>query len=138
MGCDVIQCKQCKHLFQSFGSNICPSCNEELEKDFEIVKEYIYNSPRANVVEITKNTGVPEKTVLYFLKDGRLSIEGTDPVLVCEKCKKPISSGRFCKECQSTLENTFIKSYAQSKQNLAEEARKTLLGKMHMDHYSGS
>jgi uncharacterized protein len=133
MGSRVIECKTCKHLFQSFGSAICPVCVEEMEKNFEIVKEYIYNNPGANIIEITKETGVTEKSVLYYLKEGRLSVEGAESELVCEKCKKPISSGRFCKDCQITLENTLYKSYVQSKQSIAEEARKALQGRMHVE-----
>jgi predicted amidophosphoribosyltransferase len=132
MGPIVRQCRQCKKIFQSFGSNICPDCADELETNFEIVKEYIYSNPGENVVSISKGTGVPEKTVLYYMKEGRLSIDSAEPNLECEKCKKAISSGRFCKECQVMLENTLFKSYVQSKQSMADEARKALAGKMHI------
>jgi uncharacterized protein len=132
MGSRVMECKYCKKLFQSFGSNICPACVEEMENNFEIVKEYIYNNPGANVIDIARETGVPEKTVLYYLKEGRLSIEDEKAGLTCEKCKKPISNGRYCKECQVTLENTLYKSYLQSKQSKAEDAKKAFLGKMHV------
>lgn len=131
----IIECKNCKKLFQTFGSNICPVCVEEMEKNFEKVKDYLYNNPGANVVDITKATEVQEKTVLYYLKEGRLSIDGVESGLTCEKCKKPISSGRYCKECQTELESKLFKSYVQSKQDLAEQARKALLGgKMHVEY----
>ena len=131
----ITECKNCRKLFQSLGSNICPACIEKMEKDFEKVKEYLYNNQGVNVVEIAKATEVPEKTVLYYLKEGRLSIEGIESGLTCEKCKKPISSGKYCKECQIELESTLFKSYVQSKQELAEQAKKELLGgKMHLDY----
>jgi uncharacterized protein len=133
MGTKIIECKQCKKLFQSFGSKVCPNCTEQLEKDFETVKEYLYNNPGANLVDVTEATGVSEKTVLYYMREGRLAIEGADSSLTCEKCKKPISCGRFCKQCQAELESTLYKSYVQSKQELADEAKKALLGRIHVD-----
>jgi len=136
MATRVLECKNCKKLFQSFGSNICPACAEEMEKDFETVKDYIYKNPGANLVDITKGTEVTEKTVLYYLREGRLSIDGVESGLTCEKCKKPVSCGRYCKECQAELEKTLFKSYLQSKQSLDEQTRKSLLGKMHVEYYN--
>lgn len=134
MGVKIQECKYCKKLFQSFGSNICPACVEEMEENFETVKEYIYNNPGENVVQISEGTGVPEKMVLYYLREGRLAIEGADSSLTCEKCRKPISCGRFCRECQVILEGKLLKSYSESRQKLAEEAKEALLGKMHFNY----
>lgn len=105
MGTNVRQCRECRKLFQSFGSSVCPDCVEETDRRFNTVKDYLYNHPNANVVDIANDTGVAEKIVLNFLREGRLSLniaEGS--MLECEKCRAPISHGRFCAVCQSKLQ----------------------------------
>jgi predicted amidophosphoribosyltransferase len=44
---------------------------------------------------------VPERWILDFLKEERLSYHGAE--LVCEYCGQPVSTGRFCKQCTDNL-----------------------------------
>ncbi len=98
-------CKQCGKLFQSLGSSNCSVCTEEMDKAFKVVKEYLYDNWDATVLNVVKDTGVPEKYVLSFLKEGRLNIENNEENLKCEDCGKTISSGRYCIDCRNKLAN---------------------------------
>lgn len=111
MSSKVLLCKQCGRLFQSAGSSYCPACAEEMDQAFNKVKEYIYNNEDATIMEIVENTGVAEKQVLYFLKEGRLSVDNTEGMLRCEECGRPISSGRYCSVCRDKLANALGSVY---------------------------
>ena len=56
---EVINCKKCNRLFQYIaGRMICPICQEEEEKEFKLLKEYLYEHPRATMIEVSEATGI--------------------------------------------------------------------------------
>lgn len=128
----VMQCKQCGRIFQSFGPNICAVCAEELDGSFQKVKNYLFDHPQANVIDICQGTDVAEKVVLYFLKEGRLAIDGSG-LLECDRCGEPISKGRFCPKCQVMFEKELDRVAVKPKQEDAFD-RHSGLGKMHFNH----
>lgn len=96
-------CKYCGRIFQTSGANICPECLREMEDQFKLIKEYLYQHPRASVEEVSKDTEVDERLILHFLREGRLEMVAADGFLLCEKCGAPITSGRLCKKCSEEL-----------------------------------
>ena len=132
MSSRVMQCKQCSRIFQSYGPNICPVCAEELDKSFQKVKNYLFEHPQANVIDICNGTDVSEKTVLYFLKEGRLAVDGMS-FLECDRCGEPISKGRFCSRCQAMFEKELDRVATKPKQEGALDGRSGL-GRMHFDY----
>ena len=136
MGSTVKQCRHCGRLFQSYGANICENCAEEIDQCFMTVKNYIYDHPEVNVMEISKETGVEEKMILGFLREGRLSLDAAEGVLECESCGTPISGGRFCSQCQNKLAN-LLDSACQPAPGKKEEMRKPpSSGRMHLNYRS--
>ncbi len=127
----VSQCKNCRRIFQSLGAEFCPNCAEEMDASFQKVKNYIYDHPHANVLDISEGTGIAEKMVLYFLKEGRLSMGDESCGLECEMCAKPISAGRFCKSCQSMFQSAFSKVSPNPARQESAQQDKNTLGKMH-------
>jgi|AGTN01.2.fsa_nt_gi hypothetical protein len=133
MGSNVKQCSQCRKLFQStFGSGVCPECTEEMDRYFNAVKDYLYNHPNANVIDIAKDTGIAEKTVLNFLREGRLSINGAEGVFECDKCGAPITHGRFCSACQSKLEGILGSACRPSAIKSEDKGKNPSPAKMHI------
>ncbi len=128
----MILCRQCGKLFQSLGSIYCPVCVEEMDKAFKVVKDYLYDHQDANIVDVVNDTGVPEKYVLSFLKEGRLNVESSDGMLLkCEDCGSPIPSGRYCMNCRNKLANTLesvVSTPAKKDQN---SPNSRVLAKMH-------
>jgi len=100
----VRQCRMCKKLFQSYGSSICTNCTEEMDKAFRKVRDYIYDHPQADIMEITQNTGVPEKWIFDFLKEERLELTSGSTMLTCEQCGAPVQSGKYCKKCKNEFQ----------------------------------
>lgn len=102
MALEFKKCKTCGRIFQGFGLR-CPDCIEEEERQFTMVKDYIWEHPGASMHELVENTGVDAKLVLRFLKEGRLEMDTADGLLVCEKCGAPITSGTMCAKCKEKL-----------------------------------
>jgi len=107
---DIRNCKRCGRIFNYLGgSQICPSCKEEDEEDFKRVKKYLYENPKATISEVASELDISIEKIKKFLREERLEIVG-DPRLVgleCEKCGKPINTGRFCDECSRDLASGF-------------------------------
>ena len=106
MGSSIRQCTLCGRLFNSLGRNICPACVTRIDECFELAREYLYNHPGADILELTTETGVDDKIILMLLREGRLSLGEASAILECEKCGKHIATGRYCKQCAKFLENT--------------------------------
>lgn len=113
---DLRNCRRCGRVYAYDGFDLCRACRRIDEKDFEKVREYLDENPGADINEISEETKVSSKKIIKFLKEGRLEIKDENNLLLyCEKCGKPIKSGRFCKKCTSKLEMELKRSIGQVK-----------------------
>ena len=114
---NIIQCKLCNKPFQSLGARTCPDCLQKIDRDFITVRDYIYDNPDSKIDKVVEDTGVEKAVILHLLKEGRLTLDTPDAegMLVCYVCKKPITSGRMCKECKEKVASTMSKSVGGSK-----------------------
>jgi predicted transcriptional regulator len=78
---------------------------EEDEKDFKLVKEFIYDHENVNIVEVSQETGVSTNKILKYLKEERLILASVSGgiVLTCESCGRAIQTGRYCFSCKKEL-----------------------------------
>ena len=129
MSSNIKLCKQCRRMFQSYGNNTCSDCIDRLDREYRLIKEYIYDHENADIFEISEHTGASEKTILELLREGRLEIANTDGLLTCIECSKPISAGRYCSECMAKLEKAL-----RSVVKIEEKRSGPSLGKMHADY----
>ncbi len=116
---NVRNCAKCGKIFQYVaGPPICPRCREKEEQDFQIVKEYIIENPKSNMIDVSNETGISARLIEKFIKDGRLMLSEDSPIfLKCEKCGAEIKTGRFCSGCsrnlsqamRSSIENNQVK-----------------------------
>ena len=64
--------------------------------------------------KVSEETEVPKQIILHLLKEGRLTIDDPDDIsggiLLCEVCRKPINTGRMCKDCKDKVANTMQKN----------------------------
>ncbi len=103
----VMNCKNCGRLFNYIsGQKVCPVCREELEKKFQVAKDYIRSTPHATVAMVAEECDIPESQVKQWVKEERLvfadaSIAG----IGCEVCGSPIATGRFCDKCKAQMMN---------------------------------
>ena len=110
----IIQCKFCKKPFQSYGGKTCANCLEKIDKDFVTVRDYINENRHAHIDQVAEETEVPKQIIIHLLKEGRLIVDDPDGasngLLSCEICKKPIHTGRMCKDCKNSVASTMKKS----------------------------
>jgi len=86
----------------------------ELDEMFIKVRDYLYEHPKANVMEASEGTGVEEEVILEFLKQGRLELSEPSLSYVCERCEKPITTGRYCQDCLNFLDREMKKGFAEA------------------------
>lgn len=105
----LARCKRCGKVFSKvIERDVCPACLEAEEEEFQKVKDFFREHPRARLEEASRETGVDKKTIMQFLKDGRLQLalpeeEALREGLFCERCGRPISQGKLCVECRKKL-----------------------------------
>lgn len=101
---EVQTCTRCRRFFNYIGGErLCPSCKEEIEKEFQKVKEYIRENRGATVIQVATDCEVPEKQIREWVRQERLELSSTDGEFVCEKCGASITSGRFCAKCKNDM-----------------------------------
>lgn len=110
---DVRNCRSCGKLFNYLsGVQLCPSCMRELDKKFEVVKNYIYDNPKANIQEVSEENEVSVQQLKQWVREERLAFSEDSLVgLECENCGTMIRTGRFCNLCKEKLVNTLGSAY---------------------------
>jgi len=90
---DVRNCKKCGRIFNYIGgSPLCPSCREHEEKEFQRIKQYLYENPGASLTQVSVELDISVEMIRRFLREGRLEIANDDGnlILECENCGKSI------------------------------------------------
>lgn len=115
---EVKQCPRCKKFFQYIsGPPICHECKGQEEKDFIRVKEYLKENPKATISTVAEELEISIERITKFLKEGRLEVTQNSAIMLeCEKCNRPITSGRYCKACSSQLESQLKGTYIELKE----------------------
>ncbi len=101
---EIKKCAICGKLFHSLGTNICAPCSQQADQDFLKVREYIYDkTENVSITDILQNTGVPEKIVLYLMREGRIAQKQIAETgkLKCAVCGTAITSGKLCLKCSA-------------------------------------
>ena len=125
---NIVQCTFCKRPFGSIGGKVCPNCLQQLDLDFITVRDYIYEHKHSNIDIIAKETEVTKQKIMYLIKEGRLIIDSPDGegggLLHCEMCKKPIKTGRLCKDCTGKVALSMDKNVGGQKKPEAKASDK--------------
>lgn len=111
---DVKNCRGCGRLFNYIGGGylLCPVCKEELDKKFKVVKQYIYDNPRATMYEISQANDVSVPQIERWVREERLVFSDDSPIgIECENCGATIKSGRFCPKCKESVARGFGELY---------------------------
>ncbi|MED3664191.1 TIGR03826 family flagellar region protein [Geobacillus stearothermophilus] len=101
-------CPVCGRLFvRSPFRDICPSCHEEEERQFQTVVQFLRRRENrlATMEQIVEATGVPETLLVKFIKSGRLTLAQLPNLgYPCDRCGKLIREGRMCADCSKDLQ----------------------------------
>ena len=119
-------CSRCGKMFNYIGGQpICEPCKKALEEDFQKVKQYIEDNPRASLREISEENGVTTKQIQQWIREERLMFSKDSPLqLLCESCGEPIQTGRFCAKCKGKMANTLNNTFAKPTPQIQQPAKK--------------
>ena len=129
MPISVEVCERCKRMFKypGFGPVYCSDCLGLDVKKRERVKEYLRENGQANIYQISLATSVPERDIMYYLKEGMLEIPEGSPIYIkCERCGCDLRSGRWCLSCARKLVNGLKINYVW----VGDEPKHKTVGKM--------
>lgn len=126
-------CSRCGKMFNYVaGPPICDPCKKAIEEDFQKVKQYIQDNPRASLKEIAEDNQVSSKQIQQWIREERLMFSKDSPLqLLCEKCGEPIQTGRFCAKCKTSMANNLTDTFARPKPQLQQPVKKEPKAGMH-------
>ncbi len=102
---ELKNCKKCGRLHNGTGK-ICSECLKKEEEKFNLVKSYLKEYPDSSLIKVSDETGVTVAEIERFLREGRLQVTtGMSDFLKCMKCGSPITTGRYCPECEKKVMN---------------------------------
>ena len=108
-------CPICGKLFEYGGlTAVCPSCWQKNEQDFQKIKDYLYENPNMNVIQVSEATGVSIDKIKLFLREDRLIAlnNHSASLLDCQRCGKAINFGNYCEECRVEIEHEMKRASA--------------------------
>lgn len=72
----VQSCKGCGKLFAFLPRGLCADCIDVREEHFRTVREWLRDNRGASVIAACQATGVEERLVAEFIREGRLEFSG--------------------------------------------------------------
>jgi len=104
MGLNMSNCPRCGRLFVRKFHRICQHCINEIEQQYETVRNYLKEHPGATITEVSEETGVSVQQITKFIREGRLSIKDSPNMSYpCESCGALIREGNLCGTCRQKL-----------------------------------
>jgi hypothetical protein len=100
--------------------------------DYKVVRDYVYENKNTNVDYVSRETGVSKQTILFLLKEGWLTLDESTGgnFLMCEVCKKPIATSRFCDKCKDSVSSAMQKSIEKEEPVKPKDDRKHGVAKL--------
>ena len=95
-------------VFRGLGQYKCEDCGYIDHDDYGKARNYIEETPGANVYQIAEATGVARKNITNMVKDGRFEVtQDSKTFLACEVCGVNIRSGRTCRNCEASFHRAY-------------------------------
>lgn len=72
----VEACRSCGGLFAFLPRGVCADCQDLRERRYRTVREWLLDNRGASILQVAEATGVGEKLIGEFVREGRLEIIG--------------------------------------------------------------
>ncbi|EKN67662.1 hypothetical protein P9E76_02625 [Schinkia azotoformans] len=123
-------CSRCGRIYVRNLSGLCDVCRKEDDQLFDKVYQFIRKRQNraATMLQIVEATGVPEVTIMRFVKEGRLKpAQFPNLGYPCERCGTTIQSGKLCAICAGKLESDLkqFEHEEERKRKIEEREKKT-------------
>ncbi|SFB25333.1 MULTISPECIES: TIGR03826 family flagellar region protein [unclassified Bacillus (in: firmicutes)] len=104
---DLQNCPHCNEIFvKTQFRELCQKCWKAEEDQYDIVQKFLRKRENraATMMQVEEQTGVPEATVLKFIRSGRLHITSFPNLgYPCDQCGSLIRTGKLCDKCAKEL-----------------------------------
>ena len=126
-------CARCGKMFNYIGGQpICENCKKAVEEDFQKVKQYIVDNPRAGLKQIAEDNKVTTKQIQQWIREERLMFTSDSPLQIqCENCGAQIQTGRYCAKCKSSMANNLNNTFAKPQPAIQQPVKKEGKAGMH-------
>lgn len=126
-------CARCGKMFNYIGGQpVCDACKKAIEDDFQKVKQYIVDNPRAGLKEIAEENGVTTKQIQQWIREERLMFTSDSPLQIqCENCGAQIQTGRYCAKCKASMANNLNNTFAKPQPAIQQPVKKEGKAGMH-------
>jgi len=103
---DVQCCKECGRIFNASKPGVCQKCRAKEIDALALVTDSLRDEPGQSVEELSENTGVDEKLIMKFIREGRITSGAIIGTVPCGRCGKPALSlaVRLCPKCSADLQ----------------------------------
>ncbi len=119
---DLVYCPRCNRLFAKHFREVCNSCHQELEKDYERCVEHLRKNRGLNIQQLSDETEISIKQITRWVREGRISLmDAPNLTYPCEVCGALIREGNMCDGCRSRLQKEVRD--AQSRSSVGQEYR---------------
>jgi bifunctional DNA-binding transcriptional regulator/antitoxin component of YhaV-PrlF toxin-antitoxin module len=92
------------------------------------IRDYIAEHPGRNIISIRDDLGIPEKDILYLIKEKRIELVQDDDESpsngVCARCGKPVLMEKYCRECKEEMALTMMNVSNELKAKIQSNANK--------------
>lgn len=126
-------CARCGKMFNYIGGQpICDPCKKAIEEDFQKVKQYIVDNPRAGLKQIAEDNKVTTKQIQQWIREERLMFTSDSPLQIqCENCGAQIQTGRYCAKCKASMANNLNNTFAKPQPAIQQPVKKEGKAGMH-------
>lgn len=100
----LVKCPRCNKLFNKIRSSICPMCEPDEERDYDVIREALEKAPNLSAEQLAESTDVPIDCIMRLLDAGRIST-APDEKVRCGRCGAPAisMSKKLCEACLQKL-----------------------------------
>lgn len=98
----LANCTICGKLYLKDHTDYCLDCYKEMEREYKLISDFlkIEENRFASIEEVSAFTGVPEKRIADFIRDGRIYVEDYPNLgYGCAHCGTLIKRQMLCASC---------------------------------------
>lgn len=120
----IANCPKCGKVFTKTFGDVCPECQKEVERQYELCAKYLRENRKATIHELSEDTGVSIPQITKFIREGRISLHDNPNLgYPCSTCGTIIRQGTVCKSCQESItrEIAAVQEDDQIKQRIKQE-----------------
>lgn len=106
------KCARCEKLFDKISSAVCGACIDDEDKDYEVIRDALRETPNSSAEQVAELTGVDMACVLRMLDSGLISTLSLGDKIKCGRCGEPAISTtkRLCQGCLDKLNQQVAKA----------------------------